>query len=179
MNKQQDNRSLNEKMGDSFNLLLWIVTPLSLVATVFTRFGWGVQGLGTEALFCGLFLPMYAAFMNDCPSMEFWYVWLCFALYRRWTAWEDGHRHSDGYPYFIDMTGGDNLKARVMEAAVVFLIGEALFSVSYGLGLLIGRLCAVSLAVKTSFEIAMYRAEQRLVADARREADRMKEMMGE
>lgn len=174
-----DTRSINQKIEDNFNLVLWVLEIVAMSVIPITRFAFGGCAFGMSTAIAALFIPMYASYARSPLMLEYWYVWLCFVIWRRLTPDRAEHRFFQGYPHLFFNLTGDNFKARMMEAAALFIAGQFLIPVDHGVGMFFGYVCALPLSVKCAIEIGLHRAEVAALRDVPKEIERLQQMQEE
>ncbi len=174
MQQQQQPEGLfsRKQAGESFTMIHWICTALSVTFTPFIRTAFGSEALGVPAVFAAIILLVVSAAAQD-PVMYGWLVlWLMFVVIRRYQGWQLRRKgvvmHSRAsYPWLgmkIPLVRKE-LTAVLMETVMCFIGGAFLCYLSTTAGGFL-MIAGFALALKTGIEKDLDRKRIQAMTDA-------------
>jgi hypothetical protein len=172
MPKPQQPPSMLIDMRTSFNLLNFVADVHTAAIRPFTRSGMGTRGLGAAGIWAGGLLLVYAGAANAPEMLRYAWVWLALVVYRRLTADRRQHSQFQGIVWMFDWLFTDEMKARLLEVVVVWIVGSYLCRFSEPLGQFVAW-GALSFAFKYAVHAATRARQSEAAHNARVEMETM------
>jgi hypothetical protein len=134
MAEQGETGDLLSRPKEGFNVFYFLVTAYAWAFFPIIRCRFGRRAGGLPALVAMVGILWYAAQKHSNEMLIYFWVWVVMLVYRKLTSIKGVISEYQGWPYLTAWLTGNEMVARLLEAALMFVVGNYLYAVSEPLG---------------------------------------------